>query len=279
MQWLDARDSDTLMIRHRVVNSVHKERSAYQEIEVIDTVDFGRMLLLDGIIQTSVRDEFIYHEMLAHVPLFVHPNPKRVLIIGGGDGGTLRETLKHPSVEEVHLVEIDERVIDASRKYLPELSGGFDDPRAKVVIRDGIEYVAEVKGAYDVILIDAPDPEGAAVGLFSTDFYANARDALGDDGVLAAQTESPFIDPKLVKEIYDRIWAQFPLCRLYTAHVPSYSVGIWSFALALKRPEMFERYRRAGGEFKTRYYNSEIHAAAFALPEYILELLGDKARA
>ena len=237
------------------------------------------MLLLDGIIQTSVRDEFIYHEMLAHVPLFVHPNPKRVLIIGGGDGGTLRETLKHPSVEEVHLVEIDERVIDASRKYLPELSGGFDDPRAKVVIRDGIEYVAEVKGAYDVILIDAPDPEGAAVGLFSTDFYANARDALGDDGVLAAQTESPFIDPKLVKEIYDRIWAQFPLCRLYTAHVPSYSVGIWSFALALKRPEMFERYRRAGGEFKTRYYNSEIHAAAFALPEYILELLGDKARA
>lgn len=279
MQWLDARDSDTLMIRHRVVNSVHKERSAYQEIEVIDTVDFGRMLLLDGIIQTSVRDEFIYHEMLAHVPLFVHPNPKRVLIIGGGDGGTLRETLKHPSVEEVHLVEIDERVIDASRKYLPELSGGFDDPRAKVVIRDGIEYVAEVKGAYDVILIDAPDPEGAAVGLFSTDFYANARDALGDDGVLAAQTESPFIDPKLVKEIYDRIWAQFPLCRLYTAHVPSYSVGIWSFALALKRPEMFERYRRAGGEFKTRYYNSEIHAAAFALPEYILELLGDKVRA
>ena len=279
MQWLDARDSDTLMIRHRGVNSVHKERSAYQEIEVIDTVDFGRMLLLDGIIQTSVRDEFIYHEMLAHVPLFVHPNPKRVLIIGGGDGGTLRETLKHPSVEEVHLVEIDERVIDASRKYLPELSGGFDDPRAKVVIRDGIEYVAEVKGAYDVILIDAPDPEGAAVGLFSTDFYANARDALGDDGVLAAQTESPFIDPKLVKEIYDRIWAQFPLCRLYTAHVPSYSVGIWSFALALKRPEMFERYRRAGGEFKTRYYNSEIHAAAFALPEYILELLGDKARA
>ena len=279
MQWLDARDSDTLMIRHRVVNSVHKERSAYQEIEVIDTVDFGRMLLLDGIIQTSVRDEFIYHEMLAHVPLFVHPNPKRVLIIGGGDGGTLRETLKHPSVEEVHLVEIDERVIDASRKYLPELSGGFDDPRAKVVIRDGIEYVAEVKGAYDVILIDAPDPEGAAVGLFSTAFYANARDALGDDGVLAAQTESPFIDPKLVKEIYDRIWAQFPLCRLYTAHVPSYSVGIWSFALALKRPEMFERYRRAGGEFKTRYYNSEIHAAAFALPEYILELLGDKARA
>jgi len=279
MQWLDARDSDTLMIRHRVVNSVHKERSAYQEIEVIDTVDFGRMLLLDGIIQTSVRDEFIYHEMLAHVPLFVHPNPKRVLIIGGGDGGTLRETLKHPSVEEVHLVEIDERVIDASRKYMPELSVGFDDPRAKVVIRDGIEYVAEVKGAYDVILIDAPDPEGAAVGLFSTDFYANARDALGDDGVLAAQTESPFIDPKLVKEIYDRIWAQFPLCRLYTAHVPSYSVGIWSFALALKRPEMFERYRRAGGEFKTRYYNSEIHAAAFALPEYILELLGDKARA
>ena len=122
---------------------------------------------------------------------------------------------------------------------------------AKVVIRDGIEYVAEVKGAYDVILIDAPDPEGAAVGLFSTDFYANARDALGDDGVLAAQTESPFIDPKLVKEIYDRIWAQVPLCRLYTAHVPSYSVGIWSFALALKRPEML-MISQGWRQFKTR---------------------------
>ena len=250
MQWLDARDSDTLMIRHRVVNSVHKERSAYQEIEVIDTVDFGRMLLLDGIIQTSVRDEFIYHEMLAHVPLFVHPNPKRVLIIGGGDGGTLRETLKHPSVEEVHLVEIDERVIDASRKYLPELSGGFDDPRAKVVIRDGIEYVAEVKGAYDVILIDAPDPEGAAVGLFSTDFYANARDALGDDGVLAAQTESPFIDPKLVKEIYDRIWAQF-LCRPHCAR-PSYSVGIW-LRTGIEAPRDVRAISQGWREFKTRY--------------------------
>lgn len=263
----------------QITQIIYRERTEHQDLVIFETPAYGRVLALDDVIQVTEKDEFVYHEMMTHVPILAHGKARRVLIIGGGDGGTLRETLKHPSVEEVHLVEIDERVIDASRKYLPELSGGFDDPRAKVVIRDGIEYVAEVKGAYDVILIDAPDPEGAAVGLFSTDFYANARDALGDDGVLAAQTESPFIDPKLVKEIYDRIWAQFPLCRLYTAHVPSYSVGIWSFALALKRPEMFERYRRAGGEFKTRYYNSEIHAAAFALPEYILELLGDKARA
>lgn len=277
MQWLEARESDSLLVRYRVVNSVHKERSKYQEIEVVDTVDFGRMLLLDGIIQTSIRDEFIYHEMLAHVPLFIHPNPRRVLVIGGGDGGTVREALKHPSVEEVHLVEIDERVIEASKKYMPELSCGFSDPRVRVMIRDGVEYVAQVKDTYDVILIDAPDPEGPAVGLFTAEFYRNVRDALREDGVLAAQTESPFIDPELVKEIYACIKGQFPFCRLYNAHVPTYSVGIWSFTLALKRPEMFEAHRKPEGDFNTRYYNPDIHRASFALPEFVLELLEEKA--
>lgn len=276
MRWLDARDSDTLYVRHRVVNSVHKERSKYQEIEVVDTVDFGRMLLLDGVIQTSIRDEFIYHEMLAHVPLFMHPNPKRVLVIGGGDGGTVRETLKHPTVEEVHLVEIDERVIEVSKQYLPELSHGYNDPRVKITIGDGVEYMRQARNAYDVILVDAPDPEGPAVGLFTAEFYGNARDALREDGILAGQTESPFLDPKLVKDIYECIRSQFPFCTLYTAHVPTYSVGIWSFTLALRRPEMFGRHRKATEDFQTRYYNPEIQAAAFAWPQYVRDLLEQK---
>lgn len=273
MRWLDERESDSLFIRHRVVQSVHKERSKYQEIEVVDTVDFGRMLLLDGVIQTSIRDEFIYHEMLAHVPLFSHPKPERVLVIGGGDGGTVREVLRHPGVRQVHLVEIDERVIEVSKEYLPQISCGLSDRRVKVTVGDGIEYVSQIKGLYDVILVDAPDPEGPAEGLFTADFYANARRALRKDGLLAAQTESPFTQPQLVMDIYDCISGAFPACKLYTAQIPTYSVGLWSFALALTRPEMLGKHRRPAKGFGTRYYNAQIHDAAFALPQFVVDQL------
>lgn len=276
MRWLDERESDSLYIRHRVVNSVHKERSQYQEIEVVDTVDFGRILLLDGVIQTSIRDEFIYHEMLAHVPLFTHPKPERVLVIGGGDGGTVREVLKHPSVRQVHLVEIDERVVEVSKEYLPEISCGLSDRRVKVTIGDGIEYVSQVKGAYDAILVDAPDPEGPAEGLFTRGFYTNVRRALRKDGVVAAQTESPFLMPDLVTEIYDCIAGTFPACQLYVAQIPTYSVGLWSFALATLRPEFLVKHRKPGKSFASRYYNADIHDAAFALPQFVLDQLGIK---
>lgn len=274
MKWLDERESDTLFIRHRITRSVHKERSAYQDIEVVDTVDFGRVLLLDGVIQTSIRDEFIYHEMLAHVPLFTHPKPERVLIIGGGDGGIVREALKHPSVRHIHLVEIDERVTHVARRFLPEISCGLDDRRVKVTFDDGIEYVAQCNSAYDVILVDAPDPEGPAVGLFTHEFYKNARRALRKDGILAAQTESPFLQPDLVNDIHACISQAFPMCKLYTAQIPTYSVGLWSFALALLRPELLEKHRRPPHGFKSRYYTHQVHAAAFALPRFVLDQLG-----
>lgn len=274
MKWLDERESDTLFIRHRITESVHKERSAFQEIEVVDTVDFGRILLLDGVIQTSVRDEFIYHEMLAHVPLFTHPKPERVLVIGGGDGGTVREVLKHPSVRHVHLVEIDERVIEVSREYLPEISCGLSDRRVKITVGDGVEYMSQVKAGYDVILVDAPDPAGPAEGLFTLDFYKDARRALRKDGVLSAQTESPFLQPDLVNEVYACISKAFPVCKLYLAQVPTYSVGLWSFSLALLRPELLGKHRKPGKGFKSRYYNAAIHDAAFALPQFVIDQLG-----
>lgn len=274
-KWFEERESDTLSIRHHVLRTVHRERSPFQEIAVVDTVDFGRMLLLDGVIQTSIRDEFIYHEMLAHVPLFAHPKPERVLVIGGGDGGTVREVLKHPSVRHVHLVEIDERVIEVSREYLPEISGDLADRRVRVTVGDGVAYLKGAKTRYDVILIDAPDPEGPATGLFTTEFYRTASEALRPDGVLGAQTESPFMQPKLVADVHRCLAAAFPSCRLYLAQVPTYSVGVWSFALAELRPSAVPKSRRPLRDMQTRYYTPEVHAAAFCLPRYVQDLLGE----
>lgn len=273
MSWLDLRETDTLFVRHTLTQSVYKERSAYQEIEIVDTVDFGRILLLDGVIQTSARDEFIYHEMLVHVPLFTHPKPERVLVIGGGDGGAVREVLKHPTVRQVHLVEIDERVIEVARKYLPETSCGLNDRRVKITIGDGIAHVAEVKEAYDVILVDGPDPMGAAEGLFTTDFYHNVRRALRKDGLFVAHTESAFMEPDVVARIYRNIAEVFPVCKLYLAPVPSFSLGAWSFTLGLLRPDFLGKHRKPGPNFPTRYYNAAVHDAAFALPQFLTEKL------
>lgn len=276
MQWLDARDSDTLMIRHRVVNSVHKERSAYQEIEVIDTVDFGRMLLLDGIIQTSVRDEFIYHEMLAHVPLFVHPNPKRVLIIGGGDGGILRETLRHKSIQKVTMVEIDRSVVDMCLRYMPSIpQKAFDDKRTDLVIADGAKFVAETKDRYDVIIVDSTDPIGPGEVLFTEEFYRNCRRCLTDGGILVNQNGVPFMQPDEVAMTYWRRKKSFKDVGFYLAAVPSYYGGFMTLGWATNNKKLREttlatltkRFKAA--RLKTKYYTPEVHRGAFALPQFI----------
>lgn len=269
--WLTERETPNLRVQFRIERTLFRERSPYQEVAVVESAELGRMLVLDGIIQTSLRDEFIYHEMLAHVPLFAHPKPERVLVIGGGDGGTVREVLKHPEVKRVHLVEIDELVVRTCREYLPELAGKLSDPRVEIHFTDGVEFVKNRRHAYDVILVDSSDPLGPAEGLFTRAFYRDASEALKKDGLLAVQSESPFYTPDLVKAIHDAISEHFQSAHLYTAQVPTYSTGPWSFIVAAKRFMECRVPRRSRPGMKTRYYSPEVHRAAFALPPYIRE--------
>lgn len=274
--WLTEIGTDDLRVEFRIERTLFRDRSPYQEVAVVESAELGRMLVLDGIIQTSIRDEFIYHEMLAHVPLFTHPKPERVLVIGGGDGGTVREVLKHPEVKRVHLVEIDEMVVRACREHLPELAGKLDDPRVEVHFADGIEFVKKKRQAFDVILVDSSDPLGPAEGLFTSEFYRDTAEALKKDGILAVQSESPFYTPDLVKAIYDAIARHYASAHLYSAHVPTYSIGPWSFVLATKRYTECRAPKRSRASIRTRYYSPEIHKAAFVLPPYIRELLEEE---
>ncbi|HEY8417112.1 MAG TPA: polyamine aminopropyltransferase [Limnochordales bacterium] len=274
--WMKERENDDLYIGIRLSRVLHRERSRFQDIAIVDTPALGRMLVLDGIVQTTVKDEFTYHEMIVHVPMMSHPAPRRVLVIGGGDGGTVREVLKHPTVERVDLVEIDERVIALCRQYLPELSAQLDDPRVHIVVADGLEYVKHVQGEYDVVIVDSSDPLGPAVGLFKEEFYRDVYRALADGGLMVAQTESPFTTPELVKEVAAAIGRAFPpQPYVYLAVVPIYSVAEWSFTVGSKGPDPRSPRIASDAElpFPTKYYTPEVHRAAFALPRYVRELL------
>lgn len=253
---------------------LHQEKSAYQHIAVVDLVQFGRALVLDGVIQTTAGDEFVYHEMIAHVPLVSHPCPRDVLVVGGGDGGAVREILRHPSVRRVELVEIDERVMDVCRNYLPETACSLEDERVAVHVADGVEYVAARKAAYDVIIVDSPDPTGPAVGLFQAPFYASLFSALREDGLFAAQGESPLYNRDVVRAMHRAISAFFPLAGLYLAVVPTYPGGMWGFAYGSKKYPLDRPDEGRAAALKTRYYSAAVHRAALVLPGCVGELLG-----
>lgn len=274
--WFSEIHKDHYGICLRIRETLYRKKSQYQFIEVLDTFSFGRLLVLDGAIMLTERDEFVYHEMLAHVPLCAHPEPRDVLIIGGGDGGTLREVLKHPSVRRVDLVEIDEEVVEASRKFFPGLSAGLDDPRAKVLIQDGIEFVKQRKGEYDSILVDSTDPVGPAVGLFEEPFYRSLHQALRPDGVLSMQCGSPFFNGRFVGENQERLGATYPRVATYVAPIVTYPGGFWAFTFAGKKygpldDGYAERFDQR--ELKTQYITPGVHQAAFQLPRYIKDLV------
>ncbi len=232
--------------------------------------------MLDGAIQTTIADEFVYHEMLVHVPLCSHPSPKDVLIIGGGDGGCAREVLRHKQLESVTQVEIDQRVVEVSRHFLPELASSFDNPKLKVRFEDGIEYVRQKEACYDAILIDAPDPVGMAAGLFSQGFYRSIYRALRPDGIFAAQTESPFFNDDLISRVFRDVHSIFPIARLYLANIPTYPSGLWSFTLGSKKYDPDHGAAAAVADISAmdlRYYNTEMHRSAFVLPTFVKALL------
>jgi spermidine synthase len=258
---------------------VCRERTPFQELLIFDNPRFGRVLALDGIVQTTEADEFVYHEMLVHVPLLAHGGAKRVLIIGGGDGGALRQVLRHP-VERVTMVEIDETVIARCRTHMPKLSNGaFDDPRLNLVIADGQRFLAETTDRFDAVIIDSPDPVGPGEALFSAEFYHLARARMSPGGVLVAQDGSPFFAPDEVAVTYRRLRGLFADASVYLISVPSYVAAPLAIAFASDVPalrttsldQLAERLRRT--ELVTRYYAPAVHRAAFVLPPMVADLL------
>jgi spermidine synthase len=269
--WYTEKQTPDLGITCLIKETLCHFKTPFQDLAIIDTVQFGKMLVLDGMVMTTEKDEFVYHEMLAHVALQAHPDPKHVLVVGGGDGGVIREILKYDSVETATLAEIDEAVIEMSKKYLPSISCGLSDPRVDVLVTDGIEHVNQSVGKYDVILVDSTEPVGPAVGLFAEQFYTAIYRALKKDGILVAQSESPFYNREIIENAYARIGRVFPLTKLYLASVPTYPSGLWSFTVGSK---CYDPEQGKQKPVNTKYYNFEIHKGAFCLPNFVKELLG-----
>jgi len=271
--WFTEDQTENLRISCRVKEVLFSGQSPFQQVAVLDTVEFGRMLVLDNIIQTNVKDEFVYHEMISHVGLNTLPNPEKVLVIGGGDGGTVREIVKHDRVKQVVLVEIDQMVIDVAKKFLPELSAGFGDPRVQILVEDGIKHVKENKNAYDMIIVDSTDPIGPAVGLFSEEFYRDIYESLREDGLFVAQTESPFFNRELIARITATINEIFPVTRLFQAVVSTYPGGYWTFTMGSKKYDPLAVDIDKLPKLDTKWYSPEIHRAAFTLQPFVKELL------
>ncbi len=267
--------------RLRMTTLLHAEQTPFQQAQVYQSHKFGRVLVLDGIVQTTEADEFIYHEMLVHVPLVAHGAAKRVLIIGGGDGGALREVLRHP-VDQVTMVEIDGAVIAMCREYMPSLSaGGFDDPRARIIVGDGFDFVAGTEEMFDAIIVDSTDPVGPGESLFTERFYRDCRRILAPEGVLVTQNGVPFFQPAEIGETARKLRPAFADIACYLISVPTYcggqmALGWASDAVALRQTPLAVLHDRVAAlGLETRYYSPEVHKAAFALPPFVAELIED----
>ncbi|OUM94812.1 MAG: spermidine synthase [Thermobacillus sp. ZCTH02-B1] len=250
-----------------------REQTDFQDLALVETEEWGTMLLLDGMVMTTDRDEFVYHEMVAHPALFTHPNPEHVLVVGGGDGGVIREVLKHPEVKRAVLVDIDGKVIEYSKKYLPQIASGLDDPRVEVIVNDGFKHIHDHKNTYDVIMVDSTEPVGPAVQLFTRGFYQGIYDALKEDGMFVAQTDNPWFKADLIRNVNRDVRAVFPIVRTYWANVPTYPSGMWTFTLGSKKYDPLDLDETQIPEIDTKYYSPRLHKAAFALPKFVEELV------
>ncbi|WP_312193719.1 polyamine aminopropyltransferase [Exiguobacterium sp.] len=270
--WFTEHQTEDYGITFRVNHVYESEQTEFQRLEMVETDEFGTMLLLDGMVMTTDKDEFVYHEMVAHVPLFTHPNPKSVLVVGGGDGGVIREVLKHLSVEKAVLVEIDGKVIEYSKKYLPNIAGGLDDARVEVIVGDGFMHIAEAENEYDVIMVDSTEPVGPAVNLFTKGFYSGISKALKEDGIFVAQSDNPWFTPDLIRDVQRDVKEIFPITKLYIANVPTYPSGLWTFTIGSKKHDPLAVAPERFHEIDTKYYTPELHTAAFALPKFVKDL-------
>ncbi len=263
--WFAEMHTPHIKLGFRFKKEIAHVKSRYQDIHLLDTHEYGKLLIIDGTVQTTEKDEFIYHEMIVHPPLFSHPNPRKVLIIGGGDGGAAREVLKH-GVSEIHIVEIDEEVVKISRKYLPTISSAYGDTRVHLHIENGSDFIKHA-GKFDAIIIDSTDPVGPAESLFQRDFYENLKKALNPGGVISQQCGTPFYHPEELCGVYSIVKDIFKHAAIYLAYIPTYPGGMWSFIMASDVP--LERRRKI--DFKTKYYNDEIYYSSMVLPNFVKE--------
>lgn len=276
--WFTEKYSQNCGLTIKVKNEIYSERTKYQDIAFFDSYDFGRFFTLDGYMMVNEKDEFIYHEMITHVPLAVNPQIKKVLVIGGGDGGTIRELSRYEHIELIHHVEIDERVVELCKQYLPQTACKLDDERVEAFYTDGVEFVKGKENFYDLILVDSTDPIGPGEGLFTKEFYRNCYKALNENGILVNQHESPYFptNAKEMKKAHAKLKGIFEICKVYQFHMPTYASGHWLFGFASKKLDPIEDHKKDEWEkfnIETKYYNSFLHEGAFALPNYVLDLL------
>lgn len=276
--WYTEKHTENVHFSMKVKQELVCRQSRFQRIDVLDTVEFGRVLVLDGYLMLTEKDEFIYHEMITHVPMAVHPDVKRVLVIGAGDGGAIRELTRYGSIEHIDLVEIDEEVIRVCEEYLPQTAGKLNDPRVHKYFEDGLKFVRTRTDEYDLIIVDSTDPFGPGEGLFTKEFYGNCYKALKEDGILINQHESPYYeeDARAMSRAHQRIASVFPVARLYQFFMPTYPSGHWLFGFASKKYDPVKDLREDAWnalQLETRYYNTELHRGAFALPNYVKKML------
>ncbi|MBQ3856441.1 MAG: polyamine aminopropyltransferase [Ruminococcus sp.] len=278
--WFTERHTPNVKFSIKVDRQLYSGNSEFQRIDVFASKEFGRFLTLDGYMMLTEKDEFIYHEMITHVPMAVHPDPKDILVIGAGDGGVIRELTRYNSVRSIDLVEIDELVVEVSKKFLPTTACRLDDERVHIHYEDGVKFIRSCENKYDVIIVDSTDPFGPGEGLFTKEFYGSCFKALREDGIMVNQHESPFYDEDAaaMQRSHKRIVESFPISRVYQAHIPTYPSGHWLFGFASKKYHPVRDYNSTKWSMlglETKYYNTQLHCGAFALPNYVEEMLRD----
>lgn len=276
--WFSEKHTPNVKLSIRVNRQLFTAQSEFQRIDVFESPDFGRFLTLDGYMMLTEKDEFIYHEMIVHVPMAVHPCVKNVLVIGAGDGGVVRELTRYPEIEHIDMVEIDPLVVEVCKKYLPQTACRLDDGRLDIHYADGLKFVRSCVDQYDLIIVDSTDPFGPGEGLFTREFYGNCYKALHADGIMVNQHESPFYpeDATACQRAHKRIVESFPISRVYQAHIPTYPSGHWLFGLASKKYHPLDdldevRWNMRG--LSCGYYTTTLHRGVFYLPAYVEELL------
>ncbi len=278
--WYTEKHTEDVKFSIKVDRELYTEQSKFQRIDILESKEFGKFFTLDGLMMVTEKDEFIYHDMIVHVPMATNPNIKNVLVIGAGDGGTIRELTRYKTIEKIDMVEIDERVVEVCKKYLPKTAGKLEEERVNIVYEDGLKFVRNKENEYDLIIVDSTDPFGPGEGLFTKEFYGNCYKALSEDGILVNQHESPYYEyyAKSMKDAHEKIQGVFKINKVYQAHIPTYPSGHWLFGFASKKYDPIkdlnaEAWNSLG--LKTKYYNTDLHVGCFALPTYVIDMLNE----
>lgn len=278
--WYTEHHTEHVNFSLKVKAELFNKQSDFQHVAIVDTFEYGRALILDGCLMVTEKDEFIYHDMIVHVPMATNLSVKNVLVIGAGDGGTVRELARYPGIERIDMVEIDPMVVSACKEYLPQTACKLEDSRVHIYYEDGLKFIRRKENQYDLILVDSTDPFGPGEGLFTREFYGNCYKALTEKGILVNQHESTYYDSyvEAMKRAHQRIKETFPIAKVYQAHIPTYPSGHWLFGYASKHydplKDLDEDSWNALG-LKTKYYNTELHKGCFAIPNYVKEQLDE----